>query len=153
MTLVRNPSAAEAMIALGRTLRNDGVSPRDREMVILRTGCNCSSGYELAQHQRIGLESGLSALEIRAVLSGPEDDTWSETESALLRACDELHSLHRVSDETWSALVQTYTDPQLIQFVMLVGYYHLVSFALNTHLGSAARGSVRPFLDLPDGSA
>jgi alkylhydroperoxidase family enzyme len=49
-TIARHPEAAAAMTNLGRTLRAGRIPPREREILILRTGWNCRSEYEFAQH-------------------------------------------------------------------------------------------------------
>src|SRR2546423_9236566 len=54
-TISRHPQAAAAMVNLGRTLRSGRLAARHREVLILRTGWNCGSRYELAQHRRAGL--------------------------------------------------------------------------------------------------
>ena len=45
----------------------DGLQERERELVILRTGFNCGSGYEFTQHTRIGLDAGLTEAEIESL--------------------------------------------------------------------------------------
>src|SRR3954468_5919428 len=51
--------------------RND-LPAREREIVILRTGFLCKSGYEFTQHTRIGLQSGLTEAEIDQIKAGPD---------------------------------------------------------------------------------
>jgi hypothetical protein len=47
-------------------------------------------------------------------------------------AADELHRDSRIGDDTWAALRGRYDDKQLIELLMVVGQYHLVSFTLNS---------------------
>lgn len=131
-TIARHPDAAAAMVNLGRTLRSGRLGIVHREIVILRTGWNCRSAYEFAQHRRVALEAGMSLEEVKRIQQGPEAEGWSELEVALLRACDEVHADQIVSDATWQTLSRHYDDQELIEVIMLVGYYHLVSFVLNT---------------------
>ena len=49
-------------------LSKSTLSPRDRELLILRTGWNCRSRYEFGQHVLIALKSGISADEIEAAI-------------------------------------------------------------------------------------
>jgi alkylhydroperoxidase family enzyme len=130
-TLVRAPDLAEVMTTLGRTLRAGGIPLRHRETLILRTGWNCQSNYEFAQHRRIANHGGMTDADIARIIEGPEAPGWDPFERALCVAADELHAAHTVSDDTWDALAGEYDDEQLIQAVLLVGYYHLVSFSLN----------------------
>jgi 4-carboxymuconolactone decarboxylase len=143
-TLVRHPEAAAAMVNLGRMLRGSALSARDREILILRTGCNCESAYELAQHYRTATEIGMTPDDMVRIRIGPDAPGWDEFEAALCRAADELHVEHTIRDATWQILAAHYDEQQLIQATMLVGYYHLVSFALNA-LGVALEPDAEAF--------
>jgi len=143
-TIVRHPDAAAAMVNLGRTLRAGRLSGRHREILILRTGCNCASEYELAQHYRIGLTVGLTGEDIERIRTGPEAPGWQPVEAALCRAADELHTDHVISDRTWAELAEAFDEPTLIEVPMLIGYYHLVSMVLNS-LGVPVEDGAQPF--------
>ena len=130
-TLVRAPDLAAVMTALGRALRGGGIPLRHRETLILRTGWNCQSNYEFAQHRRLAASGGMTDADIERIIEGPGATGWDPFERVLCEAADDLHDTHTVSDATWAALAATYDDEQLIQTVLLVGYYHLVSFSLN----------------------
>ncbi|HEX5587230.1 MAG TPA: carboxymuconolactone decarboxylase family protein [Acidimicrobiia bacterium] len=130
-TLVRAPDLAEAMTTLGRNLRGDGIPLRHRETLILRTGWNCRSNYEFAQHRRLANHGGMTDADVQRIIDGPDAPGWDPIERTLCTLADELHERQQVSDDTWNALAADYDDAQLIQAVLLVGYYHLVSFSLN----------------------
>ncbi len=130
-TLVRHPGLFARWSAFGGKLLAGKLPARDRELLILRTGWNCRSEYEWAQHARIGREAGLTDDELRRITEGP-DAGWSEHDALLLRAADELHRDQRISEETWAALAARYDERQLIEVPMVVGQYHLVSFTLNS---------------------
>ncbi len=132
-TLVHAPKALTAFLAWGGYIlsRRNSLSDRDRELVILRTGFNCGSGYEFTQHTRIGLDAGLSAAEIEAIKAGPGDPSWCDNDRALLRATDDLTRDHHVSDASWAALAFM-TDKQKMDLVMTVGQYTQVSMMLNS---------------------
>lgn len=143
-TVARHPDAAAAMVNLGRALRAGDFPPRHREILILRTGCHCGSVYELAQHYRIASEIGMTDDDMRRIRIGPSATGWDPFEALLCRAADELHGGHTVSDQTWAGIAERYDEQQLIQMTMLVGYYHLVSFVLNT-LGVPLEQEARRF--------
>lgn len=130
-TIVRAPDLAEAMTTLGRTLRGGTLSLRHRETLILRTGWNCDSAYERAQHERVARYGGMTEDDLARIAAGPGADGWDPVELVLCRLADELHAGTAVSDETWAALSAAYDETDCILAVMLVGYYHLVSQVLN----------------------
>ena len=132
-TLVRAPKALTAFLAWGGYVlsRRNSLPERDRELVILRTGYNCGSGYEFTQHTRIGLESGLTGAEIAAIIAGPDDASWNDQDRAMLRAADDLARDFHVSDASWAALAFL-SEKQKMDLVMTVGQYTQVSMMLNS---------------------
>lgn len=132
-TLVHAPKALTAFLAWGSYIlsRRNSLAERERELVILRTGYNCGSGYEFTQHTRIGLDAGLSEAEIEAIKAGPEAPGWNDEDRALLRATDDLTRDFHVSDASWAALAFL-SDKQKMDLVMTVGQYSQVSMMLNS---------------------
>jgi 4-carboxymuconolactone decarboxylase len=130
-TFVRAPGLFRRWLPFGGRLLNGKLPPRDRELLILRTGWNCRAQYEWGQHVRFGLDAGVAPEEIERV-ARPELDGWEPFEATLLRAADELHDQACISDETWAMLAERYDTQQLIELPMLVGHYHLVAMTLNS---------------------
>jgi alkylhydroperoxidase family enzyme len=131
-TLKRHPELYKAFLGLGGHLLGGGVLPaREREIVILRVGWRASSEYEFGQHTVIGAAAGLTEEEIaRLADSGPGE--WSADDRALVRLADELCDADAVGDETWAALTGRWSEEQLLELLVLAGYYRLVSGMLNS---------------------
>ena len=108
------------------------LSPRDREILILRIGWLCDAEYEWGQHVQIGRRAGLTDDEILRIGAGPNAPGWSEHDRALLRATDELHRDAFISDATWALLGKRYNTEQLVDVIFTVGNYNLVSMMLNS---------------------
>ena len=132
-TFAHAPKALTAFLAWGSYIlsRRNALSERDRELVILRTGYNCRSGYEWTQHKRIGLGCGLSEEEIARIKAGPDAAGWNEIDRAMLRATDELTSDHFVTEASWAALAPL-GDKGRMDLVFTVGQYTQVSMILNS---------------------
>ncbi|PZQ61009.1 MAG: carboxymuconolactone decarboxylase family protein [Phenylobacterium zucineum] len=132
-TLARAPKALSRFNAWGGYVlsRRNDLPAREREIVILRVGYLCRSGYEFTQHTRIGLDSGLTADEIERIKRGA-DAGWSPADAALIRATDELHHDHFISDATWAELNRHFTEKQAMDVVFTTGQYTQVSMILNT---------------------
>lgn len=131
-TLVRHPGLFRRWLPFGGKLLAGRLSPRHRELAILRTGWLCRSEYEWGQHVLLALRSGVDDVEIARVQEGPEAAGWTELETALLRAADELHADACIGDATWGILAAHLDERQLIEVPMLIGHYHLVAFTLNS---------------------
>jgi len=132
-TLVREPKAFKGFLAWGNYVlsRRNALPEREREIVILRTGYLCKSGYEWTQHVIIGKRSGLSDDEIGRLKKGAEAG-WSAADAALIRASDELHKDQFISDATWAALGKHFTQKQCMDVVFTVCQYTQVSMILNS---------------------
>ena len=132
-TFARFPDAARAFLAWGGYILSprNALDARRRELVILRTGFNCRSGYEWTQHVPIGQRAGLTDEEIARVKMGPGDPAWDALDRASLQACDELHADQYVQPTTWSAL-EPLGDKGRMDLVMTVGQYTQVSMFLNS---------------------
>ena len=116
----------------GHILFASTLSPRQRELVVLRVAALRNSDYEWAQHALMANEAGVSDDEIAAIRRDPEGREWEPLDGALLRATDELVASANVSDETWAALAQELDTQQLIDLIFTVGAYETVAMAFNT---------------------
>jgi alkylhydroperoxidase family enzyme len=132
-TLAHAPKALTAFLGWGSYIlsKRNALSARNRELVILRTGYNCRSGYEWTQHKRIGLDCELSEDEIERIKTGPDAAGWSDLDRAMLRATDDLTDHHFVSDAAWAALAPL-GDKGRMDLVFTVGQYTQVSMILNS---------------------
>ena len=132
-TIARHPKLLKRWVVFANHVLNGSTLPaRERELVILRTGFLCRSGYEWAQHVAIGRAVGITDIEVQQLTVGSTDPGWSSTDAALLRAAEELVGDHFISDATWAELATTWSEQQLMDLVFAVGQYTLVSMALNS---------------------
>ncbi|MEO7732612.1 MAG: carboxymuconolactone decarboxylase family protein [Kofleriaceae bacterium] len=132
-TMAVHPAALKAFLGWGSyILGKSTLTPRDRELVILRTGFLCGSGYEWTQHVPIGQRAGLTAEEVARIKLGADAPGWSAADLALLRACDDLHREQFVSNTTWAELRAHFEERQCMDVVFVVGQYTQVSMLLNS---------------------
>lgn len=131
--LVKYPEMMKRVNALGGMFMAHGsVSPREREIVILRVAWNSDCDYEFAQHAPIGRRVGLSEEEIESLGQQDGDADWDGSDLAVIRFTDELMSGGEASEETWAALSKNHDENQLIELVLLVGYYQMLAGFLKT---------------------
>jgi 4-carboxymuconolactone decarboxylase len=131
-TLARNRGLAKGFLTLGGYLLGDGLLPaREREIVILRVGWRAGSEYEFGQHTAIGSQAGLTDVEI-ARLSDVGSGEWSDDDRALVAMADELCDDDLVSAATWQALAARWNEPEMLELVLLAGFYRMVSGVLNS---------------------
>jgi alkylhydroperoxidase family enzyme len=145
-TFVRNPAMAAAMEPWGRheLSRSLTVGLREREIVIDRTCARCGCEYEWGVHVAFFAErAGLDAAQVTSLTHGGADDAcWtSARDCALIRLVDELHDAGDVGDPLWASLRGEFDEVQLLDLLLLCGWYHAISFTAR-----AAR------VDLEDGA-
>jgi len=131
-TLARHRRLFRRWLRFAGALMPGGRLPRkDTELVILRvahvTGCD----YEWHHHERLGRRAGLSPKEIERVREDAAAAGWTERQSALLRATDELLVERTLSDEVWDQLRPLLSDEELIELCMLAGHYGMLAGTLN----------------------
>jgi alkylhydroperoxidase family enzyme len=133
-TLIRFPDAFSRFVHWGNYVlsRRNSLPPRQREIVILRVGFLCRSGYEFAQHVAFARSAGVTDDEIAGVKLGLSAKNWGSADSALIEATDELVRNFFVSDRTWATLQQHFTERQCVDLIYTAGQYVQVSMLLNT---------------------
>jgi 4-carboxymuconolactone decarboxylase len=132
-TLARHPKLLKRWGVFGtHVLYKSTLPARERELLILRTGWLCRSGYEWGQHVPIAKGCGITDEEINRVTEGPGATGWHQRDGALLRAVDELLTDAFIGDATWQMLSESFDTRQLIDIVFTVGQYHLIAMAMNT---------------------
>jgi len=120
------------MVFGAHVLAKSSLSPRVRELIILRVGWVCRAEYEWGQHVLIARDVGITDDEIRRVQAGPEAAGWSDADRATLRAVDELLGDAHISDGVWAALEKFLEVEQILDLIFATGQYNLVSMALNS---------------------
>ena len=132
-TLAHHPGLMKRwLVFANHVLGKSTLAPRERELVILRIGWLCRSGYEWGQHVQIAKRCDMSDDEIRSTKTGPQTIGISTKDKALMQAVDELHEDSYISNETWLNLSNYFNTKQLMDIVFTVGQYNLVSMALNS---------------------
>jgi 4-carboxymuconolactone decarboxylase len=133
-TLNVHAELASRMRPLGAGILGHGmIEPRERELMILRTCARAGAEYEWGVHAvAFGAPVGLTDAQIRASARGTADDpAWEEGDRALIALADELHEGAVVSDELWGELAGRFSSEQLIELLVIAGWYRLISYVIN----------------------
>jgi alkylhydroperoxidase family enzyme len=131
-TLARNPRVFQRFMA-GGLLDRGSITLREREIVVNRATARCGSEYEWGVHIAFFAEAtALTAAQIHATVHADADDPcWSPPEALLIRLVDALHDENTVDDLLWAELRKQFSEEQLIELIVLTGFYHMVSFVTN----------------------
>lgn len=131
-TLLRHPDLYQKIADLSIQLLGRGsLSPRERELVVLRVAWLWQAPYEWGEHVKLAKAAGITSEEIERVTEGSAASGWNDHEAALLRATEELKTDAMISDATWNALAQQLDEKQLLELPVLVGQFTNVAFFQN----------------------
>ncbi len=129
---VRHPVMLENIAPFERYISNAStLSPRHRELLILRTAWLCRSEYVWAHHAPRARQAGVTSAEL-ARIGRADTAGWAPFEADLLRAADQLHDSAFVDDATWAALAAQYDPQHLMDAVFTAAEFTLVSEMANS---------------------
>jgi len=132
-TFARHPELARAFNTFnGHVLFASRLSPRQRELLVLRVATLRDCEYERLQHEVLAVDAGLSSEEVSRIIAGPHANGWSALDAALLQAADELIGDGVISGDTWTALAAHLDTEQLIDVVFTIGAYEILAFAFRS---------------------
>lgn len=121
--MMKHPAIFRCQMQMGDAIYNGVIPARERELAVLRIGWVSRAPYEWGEHVRIAKISGVTPEEIERVTAGSSAQGWSAHEAALLRGVEEIIADQTVSDATWETLAESWNEPQLIEYLMMVGQY------------------------------
>jgi len=133
-TIGQNPALLKAWGAFASYILGPDLSltPRERELAILRVGWNRRADYEWGHHVAIAKSVGVTDAEILAVQQAPGAARLSDLEVLILQAVDDVHSSAEIATDTWHALKEHYSDQQMLDLIFTIGQYNMVCVALNS---------------------
>ena len=102
LTLAHNRALSKGFRQLGAHLLGAGVLPAREREIVILRVADCGHG------------------------------DWDEGDQALVALADELCDDNVVSEDTWRALCARWTDAELLELLVLAGFYRLVSGMLNS---------------------
>jgi alkylhydroperoxidase family enzyme len=117
----------------GSLLDRGPLSLRERELVIDRTCALAGCEYEWGVHiAAFAQPAGLTAEEVAATAgAGSQSPIWTGAERALLAATEALHARATLSEAEFAALRAHYDEAQVLEVLMLCGFYRMVSYVAN----------------------
>ena len=115
--------AMQAYSRLGTFLLRKGqLDPVLREIVILRVGQLCGSEYEWYQHVSVARAVGMDEDTLSAI-EAETFDRLGERERIAVRMAEEIAHDRGASDETMRAAALNFTSEELVELVLVAGYY------------------------------
>ncbi len=132
-TLAYHPELARAFHTfVGHLLFASTLSPRQRELLVLRVAAVRDADYEWRQHVVLASDVGITAEEVTRIAEGPDAAGWSPVDRAMVSAVDELLAGAMVAPGTWETLAAELDVQQLLDLVFTVGAYDALAMAFRS---------------------
>jgi alkylhydroperoxidase family enzyme len=127
-------TAFRGFLRLGNAiLARQKLTPRLRELAILRIASLSRANYEWVQHVAIARGAGVREEQIEALERGDVTGSFfDEEEQAVLRLTTELTAQARASDETFQEVAGRFSPREIVELVLAIGYYMMVARLLET---------------------
>jgi 4-carboxymuconolactone decarboxylase len=130
--LAKHPGLFRSQMDTGKLFFNGLISPRERELAVLRIGWLAGAPYEWGEHVKISQRYGVTSEEIERAIIGSTAPGWSEHDAAILRGVEEMIADFAMSGETWDILAKNWDEAQMLEFPAMVGQYVAIAFIQNS---------------------
>jgi alkylhydroperoxidase family enzyme len=131
-TMAHAPQFMYDWLRMASPLLTNGLvlSPRLREIAILRVAQNTRSEYEFGQHIPIARAAGLTDEEIAALQNYDEDGDFSELEKAVIQYVDSVAAFGPDSPDHARELKRWLSDRELLDLSIVIGHWLMVACVL-----------------------
>lgn len=127
--LLHAPAVARKVAELGHVVRSESeLSPADRELVTVATGRAHGCAFVWESHRDAARAAGIDT--DRIVAPGDGDRDLPDRQRTLVSFVNELCSGGSVSQETFDAAVEIVGTTGVVELVVTVGYYTMLSYVM-----------------------
>jgi len=125
--LLNSPPVAEGWLNYLTAIRQKmGLSPRIRELLILRVAVLNEADYEFEQHLPIALKEGCTQQQIDGLRQG-DFSRFDERERAAMAYCDDMTRHIRVQDTTFAQMRKAFDNKEIVEVTATIAAYNMVS--------------------------
>jgi 4-carboxymuconolactone decarboxylase len=151
IALLRSPELMARLQKVGEYLRFGSSLPaRLNEFATLIVARDWTQQFEWSVHVPLAIKEGVSQATIDALREGRRPATMAADEAIVHDFVVELLSRRGASDATYQACAERFGEQGVIELVSLVGYFTLISMALNVaRIPQEPNPSVPPLPPLP----
>jgi len=129
--VAHSPHVVRNFIKLANSLvGRTALSPKLRELAVMRIAGLCHSEYEWTQHVPVALEAGVSREQLEAIASWEESDSFNGEERAVLQYVDEVAGNVVVREKTFVTLKQYLSERDIVELTLAIGWWGMVARVL-----------------------
>lgn len=153
---IHSPDLADAWWRLGDTLRNRTVlPPKLAELAIIVVGRRWNSQVEFHVHGAAAVKAGLAPEIVEAIRLAAPPPIRDEAEREVYDFARQIQNAGEPQDATYAAILARWGERGVVELTALIGFYTMVSIALNAHRIPLPSGAAPPlkaadgFTELP----
>jgi 4-carboxymuconolactone decarboxylase len=126
--VANSPHVARNVIRLGNSLiGRTTLSPKLRELTVMRIARLCDCEYEWVQHTPVALQSGVSQAQLDAIGSWKKSNDFSDEERAILQYVDEVAQNVKVTDATFETLKKYLNEQHIVEITLAIGWWGMLA--------------------------
>lgn len=130
--MLKHPAIFRCQMEMGTAIFQGQIPHRERELAVLRIAWLSRAPYEWGEHVDIAKRYSLTSDDVERVTRGSSASGWTDHETMILRGVEELIADQALSDGTYRALARTWSEAQMIEYLMMVGQYVATAFIQNS---------------------
>ncbi len=124
LTFAHHPQLADLFSQFNIHLLSSSTLPvKQRQIAIMRLAWITKATYMWSSHLSTSVRAGLQPDMFGPIKVGAEDPYFTEFERVVIRATEELVDDRKVGDDNWRALMQEWSNQQMLDFLFTVGAY------------------------------
>jgi alkylhydroperoxidase family enzyme len=126
--VAHSPHVVRDFIRLANSLvSKTALSPKMRELAIMRIAMLCRSEYEWLQHVPVALEAGVSREQLAAISSWKESDRFTADERAVLQYVEEVAENVEVREATFIMLKRYLSERDIVELTLAIGWWGMIA--------------------------
>jgi 4-carboxymuconolactone decarboxylase len=130
-TLAHHPRLLHRFsVFAGLFLMKSELPLRDRELLTLRSTFRAGAEYYFGHHVLVAERSGISDDVVRRITQPAA--VWTGPDELLVRVADEMVDQAILTDRTYDDLSRRYDAAQLMEAILIPGFYRMVAGFVNT---------------------
>ncbi|MBU2648995.1 carboxymuconolactone decarboxylase family protein, partial [bacterium] len=131
-TLFYDPEMIDGVMPIQKHIREEtSLTPRHRDILILRTAWVLGCEYVWAQQSDMAKKQGLTSIDLRRIAEGPTAKNTKPFEADLINLVDQMICNTYVNENIWKSVASKYDVNQLLDTVATVGASTTLSLMCN----------------------
>lgn len=130
--MAHNPELLRSWLRMASMLLSGGLalSPRLRELAILRVFQKTRGDYGFAHHVRIALDTGLSEAELASLRDYERSDVFSDLDRQVLRYTDLVTALDDDAPHLGRKLRESLSERELLELTFCIAHWNMLARVL-----------------------